>query len=222
MKIPQRGLHARRGRERRLTRIRELDRERLETLVAEQLALRGLRGFADEVALPLAGAIGDSWAGGKLSIAAEHMATEVVVHALKGGLRLHRGGGPLLLCGCIAGEHHEWGFLCTLAGVQERGWRIHYLGADLPVDQVAEAAWKLSPRGVALSGSDPAIVRANLAALVGLPSRLPPDTLAVIGGAGIEPHVVALRNHGYKMGIATLTAALRASNVRLRIPGRPA
>lgn len=201
--------------------IRELDRDRLETLVAEQLALRGLRGFAEEVALPLAGAIGDLWAAGELSIAAEHMATEVVVHALKGGLRLHRGDGPLLVCGCIAGEHHEWGFLCTLASVQERGWRIHYLGADLPVEQVAEAAWKLSPRGVALSGSDPAIVRANLPALAALPGRLPPDTLAVIGGAGTAPHAVSLHTYGFKMGLGGLTAALGGPNVRERIPGRP-
>lgn len=186
--------------------IREFDRERLETMVAEQLALRGLRGFAEEVALPLALAVGDLWSLGEMSIAAEHLASEIVVHALKGGLRLPRGNGPLLLCGCVAGEHHEWGFLCTLAGVQERGWRIHYLGPNLPVDQIAEAAWKLRPRGIALSGSDPAIVRVNLPALAALPARLPPDTLAVIGGAGAGPHAGPLRNYGYKMGLGVLLA----------------
>ena len=119
-------------------------------------------------------------------------------------MRLTRNGGPLLLAGCIAGEHHEWGFLCTLATLQERGWRIQYLGPNLPVDQVAEAAWKLKPRGIALSGSDHAIVRANLPALAALPARLPPDTLAVIGGAGVELHAGPLRNYGYKMGLDAL------------------
>ncbi len=184
--------------------IREFDRERLETLVAGQLALRGLRGFAEEVALPLAAAIGDLWSLGEMPIAAEHLASEVVVQALKGGLRLTRNGGPLLLGGCIAGEHHEWGFLCTLVAVQERGWRIQYLGPDLPVDQVAEAAWKLNPRAIALSGSDQAIVGANLPALAALPARLPPGTLAVIGGAGVELHAGPLRNYGYKMGLGVL------------------
>ncbi len=181
--------------------IRELDRDRLETLVAEQLALRGLRGFAVEVALPLARDIGDQWARGELPIAAEHLASEVVVHALKGALRLPRGDGPLLLSGCLPGERHEWGFLCTLAGVQERGWRIHYLGADLPVDQIALAAWKLTPRAVALSGSDPMTVRANLPALALLPAKLPPGTLAAIGGAGVKPHAERLHNLGYKTGL---------------------
>lgn len=186
--------------------VRELDRERLETLVAEQLTLRGLRRFAGEVALPLAQAIGDQWALGKLPVAAEHLATEVVVHALKGGLRLNRGGGPLLLAGCIPGEHHEWGFLCTLAGLQERGWKTHYLGADLPVEQMAEAAWKLAPRAVALSASDQALVRASLPALAALTVTLPPGTLAVIGGAGVERHAVALHNYGFKMGPGALEA----------------
>jgi DNA-binding transcriptional MerR regulator len=185
--------------------IRELDRDRLETQVAEQLVLRGLRGFAMEVALPLAHSIGESWAAGELPIAAEHMASEVIVHALKGGLRLPRGEGPLLLAACIAGERHEWGFLCTLAAAQERGWRIHYLGADLPADQIAAAAWKLSPRAVALSASNPATVRAHLPSLAALPGKLPPGTLAVIGGAGVDSHSIRLRNGGYKMGLDVFT-----------------
>src|SRR5258705_440848 len=133
--------------------VRAFDRERLEGLVAQQLALRGLRAFAVEVVLPLAQSVGDLWALGRVPIAAEHLASEVVLHALKGGLRMSRGAGPLVVCGCLAGERHEWGFLATLAVVQEDGWRIHYLGADLPVEAVVEAAWKLSPEGVAFSGS---------------------------------------------------------------------
>lgn len=181
--------------------IRELDRDRLEAQVAEQLALRGFRGFAMDIALPLAQAIGEAWTAGELSIAAEHLTTEVVVHALKGGLRLPRGAGPLLLAGGITGERHEWGFLCTLAGAQEGGWRIHYLGPDLPVDQLAAAAWKLTPRAVALSASDGATLRACLPAVCALPAKLPPGTLAVIGGAGVAPHAGRLGTCGYALDL---------------------
>ena len=113
--------------------------------------------------------------------------------------------GPLLVCGCLPGERHEWGFLCSLVRVQERGWRIHYLGADLPVDQIAVAAWQLTPQAVALSGSDPAIVRANLPALAALLAKLPPGTLAVIGGAGVVPHAGRLHGCGYRMGMEVFT-----------------
>src|SRR5262250_2284616 len=63
--------------------VRRLDRERLERLVAEQLALRGLGAFATEVVLPLAQSVGDRWALGQIPIAAEHLASEVVLHTLK-------------------------------------------------------------------------------------------------------------------------------------------
>ena len=101
--------------------VRAFDRERLEGLVAQQLALRGLRAFAMDVVLPLGQSVGDQWALGKIPIAAEHMASEVVVHALKGGLRMSRGAGPLLVGACLPGERHEWGFLATLALFRRAG-----------------------------------------------------------------------------------------------------
>ncbi len=177
-----------------------LDRERLESLVAQQLALLGLRAFARDVVVPLARAVGDLWALGQIPIAAEHLASEVVLHALKGGLRIARGSGPLLLAACLPGERHEWGVLAALAAAQEQGWRIHYLGADLPVDQVVEAARKLSPVAVALSSSDPALVRQVLPGLAALPGRLPAGTMVVLGGGGMEPHARLLRSYGYRIG----------------------
>jgi DNA-binding transcriptional MerR regulator len=93
--------------------VKSFDRERLEALVAQQIALRGLQAFAQDIVGPLAVAVGDLWALAKIPIAAEHLASEVVLHA---------------------------GLLGTLTLVQEQGWRIHYLdlGPDLP-----EAAWRL-------------------------------------------------------------------------------
>jgi DNA-binding transcriptional MerR regulator len=187
--------------------VRRMDRERLEALVAQQLALRGLKAFATEVVIPLAEAVGDMWALGQIPIACEHLASEVVVHALKGGLRVARGTGPLVVAACLPGERHEWGILATLAVAQEEGWRVHYLGADLPVEEVAGASWKLSPAAVGLSSSDPSIVRASLPALAALPGRLPPRTLAVLGGAGMEPHARLLRGYGYRIGIQAFQEA---------------
>lgn len=181
--------------------VRAFDRDRLEALVAQQIALRGLRAFAQEVVLPLAQAVGDLWALGKIPIAAEHMASEVVLHALKGGLRASRGAGPLAVCACLPGERHEWGFLGTLTLVQEQGWRVHYLGPDLPVEDVVEASWTLHPKVVALSTSFPDILEANLPALAALPDRLPPGTVPVIGGGGADAHAHLLRTHGYRIGL---------------------
>jgi MerR family transcriptional regulator, light-induced transcriptional regulator len=189
--------------------LRAFDRERLEALVAQQLSLRGLGAFAREVVLPLAREIGDLWALGKIPIAAEHLASEVLLHALKGGLRMTRGRGPLVVCGCLPGERHEWGLLATLATIQEDGWRVHYLGPDLPLAGLAEAAWKLSPAVAGLSSSDPELVRANLPALSSFPGKLPPGTVAAIGGGGVEPHAKLLRRHGFRIGREAFSRPLR-------------
>lgn len=177
------------------------DRDRLEVLVGEQLRARGLRGFARDVVLPLAQEVGDLWALGKIPVAAEHMASEVVVHALKAGLRDARGNGSVCLAACIPGERHEWGFLASLADIQEVGWQVHYLGPDLPVDDVVEAAWKRQARAVAFSASDPRLLEPQLPALAQLPARLPPRAFAVIGGGGVTPYEHILRAAGYRIGL---------------------
>ena len=177
------------------------DRDRLEHLVEEEISARGLSGFAREVVLPLAVEVGDLWALGKIPIAVEHLASEVVVHALKGGLRASRGSGPVCVAALLPHERHEWGFLCCLADVQEMGWQIHYLGADLPPDEIVEAAWKRRAHAVALSASDPANVEPLLTSLAQVPDRLPPRTFAVIGGSGVEGHTRFLTSYGFRVGL---------------------
>jgi DNA-binding transcriptional MerR regulator/methylmalonyl-CoA mutase cobalamin-binding subunit len=190
------------------------DRDRLESLVAEQLGLHGLSGFARDVVLPLAQVVGDLWALGKIPVAAEHMASEVVVHALKAGLREARGPGLVCLAACLPGERHEWGFLASLADVQELGWQVHYLGPDLPVDDVVEAAWKRQARAVAFSASDPRLVEQQLGALTQLPARLPPRAFAVIGGGGVPPFEHVLRSAGYRIGLESFTPVTPDAHAR--------
>jgi len=197
-----------------LAAVVSFDRDRLEGLVGEQLRVRGLSGFAREVVLPLAQVVGDLWALGKIPVAAEHMASEVVVHALKAGLREARGTGFVCLAACIPGERHEWGFLASLADAQELGWQVHYLGPDLPVDDVVEAAWKRQARSVAFSASDPRLVEPQLPALTQLPARLPPRCFAVIGGSGVGPFEHILRPAGYRIGLASFSGPVPDSPVR--------
>ena len=177
-----------------------LDRERLEELVQEEIGRRGVAGFAESIVVPLAQSVGDLWALGLLPVAAEHLASEVVVHALKAGVRDQRGPGPLVLAATLPGERHEWGFLSVLAILPARGFRVHYLGPDLPLAEVVMAAWRLRPRWVALSASEPSVIVANLAGLSDLPPRLPPGAQAILGGAGIATHSRRLTACGFALG----------------------
>jgi DNA-binding transcriptional MerR regulator/methylmalonyl-CoA mutase cobalamin-binding subunit len=197
-----------------LAAVVSFDRDRLEALVAEQLRARGLSGFAREVALPLAQVLGDLWVLGKVPIAAEHLASEVVVHALKAGLRDSRGAGQICLAACLPGERHEWGFLASLADVQDLGWQVHYLGADLPVDDVVDAAWKRKAQAVAFSVSDPRLLEPQLSALSRLPARLPPRAMPIIGGGGVAPFEHILRSAGYRIGLESFTVGAPETSAR--------
>ena len=190
--------------------VRALDRPRLERAVAEAMAKRKLADFAREVVLPLAEIVGEEWALGTLTIAAEHLASEVVVHALKEGMRTARSGAPLLMAACLPGERHEWGVLATLAQAHDLGWRVVYLGADLPVAEVIEAAWRLRPKLTVLSSSDPQRCAEAMPFLARLTTSLPPATVVVLGGAGVVPHRRALTRHGLQVGERAFLRAARA------------
>ena len=181
--------------------LRRLDRDRSLALLAAERSSRTPAEFGREIILPLAQLIGDQWALGRLSIVAEHLASEVVVPTLKAELTRQPGKGPLVLAACFPGERHEWGFLVSLTELRDRGWRIQYHGADLPFSEVVEASWTLSPQVVALSSADPANVMARLGELRGLPRLLPPGVTVVIGGEGAIANRARLHRARLKVGM---------------------
>ena len=195
--------------------VKRLDRDRLTTLLTEHRRRMDLEQFGREIIMPFGEVLGDLWALGKLSISVEHMASEVVVQMLKLELATGSSAGPVLLAACLPDEHHEWGFMVTLTLLKTRGWRIQYLGANLPLKDVAEAAWTLVPQVVALSGADPANVRARLPELRRLPRLVPPGTLVVLGGEGAEVNSSRLRRAGLKVGPAAIPEARLSPELNL-------
>lgn len=177
--------------------VRHYDRERLTHLVATQLRTLGVRRFAEEIVVPLAPRVGDLWALNKLPIAAEHLASEVVLESLKRSLQEAVGDGPLLLATTLSGERHEWGILATLAVAQSDGWQCRYFGPDLPLDEIVKASWTLRPAALAISVNDSALVDAAFPELRVVVSRLPPQVRAVIGGRGAAAHARRLERCGF-------------------------
>lgn len=180
--------------------IKRLDRDRLTAaLLAERRAM-DIATFTREVIAPLADAIGDLWVLRRLSVAAEHLASEVVVQLLKAELSGNSPHDPLILSACLPGERHEWGLLGQLAVFRGLGWRVQYLGMDLPLRDLIDAAWTIMPACIALSASDPGNVQARLAELRRLPRLLPPEMVVVLGGQGADAHGSRLRRFGFGVG----------------------
>lgn len=167
-----------------LAAIASLDTREVERLLSFQLLARGPRGFARDFALPLFAEIGERWESGRLSIAAEHLATFVAGNLLAGALRTlppPRSALPLLF-GTPAGERHEFGALVAALVSAAAGADAIYLGPDLPADEFARAAALRDARAVALGvvALDPAEAARYLRALR---DHLDPSTALWIGGA---------------------------------------
>ncbi len=122
-----------------------------------------------DVVLPVLGEIGRRWARSEISVGQEHFASHLVERRLlmqaKGW---DAGPGPLALLACPSGERHTLGLVCFGLLLADRGWRIAYLGADTPVDQVADMSAALSPAVVVLCALDARHLTAGAAAIADL------------------------------------------------------
>jgi DNA-binding transcriptional MerR regulator/methylmalonyl-CoA mutase cobalamin-binding subunit len=126
------------------------DATRIDLLLDAAFARGRVEGIREFV-LPALVEIGLQWERGQISVGHEHFASHLIERRL---LTLAtgwgEGSGPLALLACASGERHTLGLLSFGLGLAERGWRIAYLGADTPIDQVASAGASLSPDVVVL------------------------------------------------------------------------
>ena len=126
------------------------DATRFDALLDAAFAPGTVAGIRD-VVLPVLHEIGLRWERSEITVGHEHFASHLIERRL---LTLARGWdaghGPLALLACPSGERHTLGLVCFGLLLAERGWRIAYLGADTPVDQVAQMSARLHPAVVVL------------------------------------------------------------------------
>lgn len=113
----------------------------------------GQRGMLHQVICPIIQQIGKDWQQGHLRPSHEHIATavirELLITPLPGSqVPAH---APELVVATPAGELHELGALIVAATARDLGWRVTYLGPNLPVEEIAACAIARQARAVALS-----------------------------------------------------------------------
>jgi len=122
-----------------------------------------------DVVLPYLADLGLRWQGGTASVAMEHFASNVIRGRLAGLARgWGSGHGPQALLACPPGELHDLALMIFGVVLHGNGWRIDYLGANTPVEELARAAGLSHPDLVVLAATRPQTLeplRAQLAAL---------------------------------------------------------
>jgi DNA-binding transcriptional MerR regulator len=136
--------------------------------------------------LPYLCGLGDRWKRGEVTVAQEHFASNVLRNRLATlSQGWGRGRGPQALLACAPDELHDIPLLAFGIALRRNGWRVSYLGACTPVDDVIETAVATLPRLVVLSAVDPARFDGLEPSLVHLAGIAP----LALGGRGATPDV---------------------------------
>lgn len=162
-----------------------LDPAGLESLLRRAAARYGIVAFLDTIAAPFLRAVGDQWHARKLTIAQEHLATGVVQRVVADTAPLLTGGdrNPVIVIATLPGERHANGALMTAAISASEGWRVVYLGTDLPATDIGTTAIRTGARAIAISMvSNENAARAS-AGLSELARSITDETRILVGGA---------------------------------------
>jgi DNA-binding transcriptional MerR regulator/methylmalonyl-CoA mutase cobalamin-binding subunit len=156
------------------------DATRFDALLDAAFALGSLTAIRD-VVLPTLAEIGRRWETMEIGVGHEHFASHLVERRLLAMAKgWEAGRGPLALLACPSGERHTLGLVCFGLVLADRGWRISYLGADTPVDQILDMSASLSPTAIVLCALDSRHLTSNAAAIADLGARF----RTILAGAG--------------------------------------
>jgi MerR family transcriptional regulator, light-induced transcriptional regulator len=154
--------------------------------------------LVEQVLMPFLEKVGQSWETGEFRVAHEHLAS-VAVRSLLGRMLASTAVGdlePLIIATTPARQLHEFGALAAAVVAAGEGWRVIYLGPNLPTSEILAAVNLREPKAVALSliypGDDPHLV----AEIELLGRHLPPGTRLLFGGRSARAYQNAFEEIG--------------------------
>ncbi len=135
-------------------------------------AVAPLDDVVEMALLPFLRYVGERWGAGEATIAHEHFVSNLIRRRLAAYTHTwDQGDGPVAVLACLPGEQHDIALLCLGVLLGRAGWRVRYLGADTPVEQVAGIAAHVNPDVIVISGRNPALVAAQRKQLATLSRR---------------------------------------------------
>jgi methanogenic corrinoid protein MtbC1 len=110
--------------------------------------------------------LGRLWEAGAITVADEHLAT-ALTHRVLGAIRplelfeqeVPGAPKPCALLAAVEGEQHALGLRMAADLLEDRGYRVAYLGADVPSHALLQAVRTFSPDLLGLSATMPESAR---------------------------------------------------------------
>jgi len=142
-------------RDRVVAALTAFDGERADQVVEEVVALLAVDDVCVHVLEAALVEVGNRWQRGEAGVGAEHFASCFVMRKLAVLFNLSQpqfGRGPIVAA-CVEGELHEIGLLLTCLFLSRGGFKIVYLGANLPLTDLLAVVQELRPPLVLLSAA---------------------------------------------------------------------
>ena len=157
------------------------DEARAHAVLDELLSTATLDSILSDVLIPFLRELGKRWERGEITVAQEHFASSILRGRLLGLARgWDRGIGPRVLLSCAPGEQHDLGLVAFGLALRARGFGILYLGADTPIESVAQTARAAHPHAVVVS----AVSAERFKEIAGALRELAAEYPVYLGGAG--------------------------------------
>ena len=166
---------------------KEMDVERFNYLLDLHFSLFHYRVVFFSILVPLMQLLGDEWESGNITIAHEHIITNIVQQRFHQFFRIFPISDklPKVAAFTPSGENHQLGLLLFTLFLRENGFQVIYVGTDTPLDGLAEVISQQNIGIVCMGIVNPNLQKLALHYLDEL-KAVNPDLYFLIGGQGSE------------------------------------
>lgn len=127
----------------------EMDEVAFDAIINEQIKKNGLLTTTTKVIYPFLYQIGVLWGINKVMPAQEHFVSNLIkkkMFAAIDNLPHPKEDAPVLLMFLTENEHHEIGLLLAYYIAKELGWKVYYLGQNVPTNNIKQVIEAVKPK----------------------------------------------------------------------------
>jgi len=196
--------------------VKVFDSKALETILLKASAKLSQPQLIEDLIIPLVYTIGKLWHDGVIRIANEHLASSVIRSFLSNLIEqnIPSNNAPVIISATPRGQDHELGALIAGVTAAFLGWKVIYLGPNLPEEEIAAVSNSLGAKVVALSivypSDDPQLKKD----LLNLKRILPENVHIIVGGRAAEGYLDTLNEINAVVVSNTIQLKLELNKIR--------
>lgn len=136
---------------------------------------------------PLMYKVGEEWVKGNLHVVKEHMISNIILQRAMRLISVFETSStlPRVMAICPQGEHHQIGLILFTLFLREKHYPVYYIGADTPLDGLADLIKEKEIDLLAISTSD-ASDGELVQKYIDSARSLNPSLISIVSGLGIK------------------------------------